>query len=55
MCARRRESSQAADGKGFLIRPFSLEKQMPREMVKFLPWERFKFDLKSLLRIFCRE
>lgn len=36
-CTGVRESRQAADGKGFLTCTFSLEKQMPREMVKFLP------------------
>lgn len=54
-CTGARESRQAAHGKGFLICPFSLEKQMPREMVKFLPWERFQFDATSLLGIFCGE
>lgn len=54
-CTAVRESREAADGKGFLICPFSLEKQMPREMVKFLPWERFQFDPTSILGIFCGE
>jgi len=49
------ESRQAADGKGFPICPFSLKKQMPREMVKFLPWERFQFNPTSLLGIFHGE
>lgn len=46
-------SGQLADGKGFLIHPFGLEKQMPREMVKFPPWERFPFEPTSLLGVFC--
>lgn len=32
---------------------FNLEKQMPKEMVEFLLWERSQFDLTNLLRIFC--
>lgn len=50
-CTRGRERRQAADGKAFLINPFGLEKRMPREMVKFLPWERFRFDPTKLLGI----
>lgn len=52
-CIGVRGSRQATGGKAFLMHPFSLDKQMPKDTVEFLLWERSQFDLTNLLGIFC--
>lgn len=48
------EGKQTADGKALLMHPFiSPQKQMPKDTVEFLLWERSQFDLANLLGIFC--